>query len=290
MAIEFMADNEVLNDPAAHFFKSGNVVRNNVNNRLTPLRDALHSACPKGVKMEYDLWYDSGDGSIKGYVYTDLMSSCVLIRAANQRYTNSVMVEASHHHITPEADMVWDKIASQSSDKYALLDDAKPKDFVVFLPGTNIAADIVDWKKLNRAVEQGAYVKPHPISAPAVIAKLVNDYGEERVLPKKASGHYYLENASIIGCCTNSEMGLLGLIKEKSVYIFDLPEDNHMRTYTSIYRAIKVGDNFSGERLKRIISAPYSGFVSVFHSDWHGRILSYFNHLKEVPHVASINT
>ena len=29
-----------------------------------------------------------------------------------------------------------------------------------------------------------------------------------------------------------------------------------MRTYTSIYRAIKVGDNFSGEKLKRIISAP----------------------------------
>ena len=96
------------------------------------------------------------------------------------------MVEASHHHITPEADTVWDKIAGQSDDKYALSSDVEPKDFVVFLPGTNIAADIVDWEKLNRAVEQGAYVKPHPISAPAVITKLVNDYGEERVLPKKS--------------------------------------------------------------------------------------------------------
>ena len=84
MAIEFMAENEVLNDPAAHFFKSGNVRRNDINARLTPVRDALHSACPKGMKVEYDLWYDSGDGSIKGYLYTDLMSSCILIRAANQ--------------------------------------------------------------------------------------------------------------------------------------------------------------------------------------------------------------
>ena len=56
MALQKMADNEELGNAAAHFFKSGNVLRAKENKEVEELKDLLPAKGPNNTNIEYDLW------------------------------------------------------------------------------------------------------------------------------------------------------------------------------------------------------------------------------------------
>ena len=49
-----------------------------------------------------------------------------------------------------------------------------------------------------------------------MLAYLKTQFGEENIIEPRVSGHDLLENAKIVGCFTNSEMGLAALAKGKT--------------------------------------------------------------------------
>jgi len=286
MALTRLADKDELGNKAAHFFKSGNIMRTNENDHVALLKDLLPATGNWHLPLEYDVWYDMAEEQIFGYTYTDAFSKCLLIRVASFEKTMRTMALAAREPVTDEGIAFFNELKNNSTDKYKLSKRRqKEHKFVIFLPGTNIIDKVLDVEKTKRAIAQGAVIKCHPLTAPGMVAFLKSEYGRDKVLDKKISGHKLLEEASIVGCCSNSEMGIIALTKDKSVYLFDKTEDQQT-TYRAIYSAVT---NQNGAlcpiKLQRLFSAKYSGLIPYFIDNPQERIDYFFNFWKSNPHA-----
>lgn len=76
MAIKKLADDDSLGNKQAHFFKSGNIMRTEENDKVAELKHLLPEKGNWGTPLEYDIWYDVGEEEIKGYTYTDVFQKC----------------------------------------------------------------------------------------------------------------------------------------------------------------------------------------------------------------------
>tara|TARA_B110000908_G_C10244335_1_gene447945 strand:- start:1234 stop:2118 length:885 start_codon:yes stop_codon:yes gene_type:complete len=289
MALKKLADDDTLGNKSAHFFKSGNIVRTDENEKLTDLKNLLPKTGNWHTPLEYDIWYNIGEEHILGYTYTDCFSKCLMLRPASTEKSNRAMALAAREPVTDDGMAIFNELKNNSQDKYKLSKKKqKEHKFVIFLPGTNIIDKVLDYDKTKRALKQGAVLKCHPLTAPGMVAYLRSEFGRDKVLDKKISGHKLLEEASIVGCCTNSEMGILALTKGKSVYLFDKVDDQLMTTYKAIYNAVwGSNDQPSVERLQRLFSAKYSGLVPYFIDNPQERIDYFFNFWKSTPHALS---
>jgi len=285
MGLTRLADNDELGNKAAHFFKSGNIMRTDENNEVTKLTDLLPAYGNWHTPLEYDIWYDIAEEVITGYTYTDVFSKCLMLRVASWEKACRTMRLAAREPVTEEGLAIFNELRDNSHDKYKLSKRKQKKHkFVIFLPGTNILDKVLDYDKTKRAVAQGAVLKCHPLTAPGMVAYLKSEFGRENVLAKKLSGHRLLDEADIVGCCTNSEMGLIALAKGKTVYTFDL-NDKLQTTYCAIYKAVWGKDDMpSTERFIRLLSAKYSGIIPYFIDNPKERIDYYFNFWKAYPH------
>jgi hypothetical protein len=288
VALERLAENDVLGNPTAHFFKSGNIIRGEENDKLSELRELLPTIGPEHTRVEYDVWYDLGDKEkVHGYVYTDAMAKFIYLRVAGAYFSHKIMVEAAKEKITEEGERIFEDLGKNSVDKYRLRKARETFPFVVFLPGTNIINDAVNWDKLDNAVKQGAKLKCHPLSAAGLVANLKHKYGADNILDKKLSGHQLLAGASIVGCCENSEMGIVALAQGKTTYLFGKGA-KHL-TYSAIYNTVWAGGKPNKDMLKAILSSKYSGLVPVVSDTPADYINSFFNYYKDMPHVSPRN-
>ena len=286
MALKKLADNDVLGNKASHFFKSGNIMRAKENENLYKLRSLLPETGNFGVRLEYDIWFDADHPEIYGYVYTDAMSKFIYLRVASKKKSIHSMQVAAREKITEEGEKIFQELRDNSCDKYRLRKKKLNYPFVIFLPGTNILNKVVDIDKVKRAVAQGAVLKCHPLTAHGMVANLKYQFGYEKILDKKISGQQLLEEASIVGCCTNSEMGLIALAKGKTVYLFDKKKCDKMQTYEPLYKAVWNGTDYPDpNRLKSLLSAKYSGLVPYFIDNPQERIAHFFTFWKGTNHA-----
>lgn len=283
MSLKKLADNDELGNSVAHFFKSGNVLRAVDDQGLIDLKRLLPKNWNKGTKVEYDVWYSFPDDKIHGYVYTDLLTKFIYLRVASERFASEAMTRAAQSEVTDEGERLFAEIANNCGDKYRLRPSRNAYDFVIFLAGTNILNKVTDWAKIDNAVKQGAKLKCHPLTSAPAYQHLVHKYGGA-VIPKKVSGHQLLDEAAIVGCCDNSEMGIAALAKGKTVYRFGRRDE--WCTYSAIYRALEVKGRLSPDRLKSILSSPTSGLVPSNIDKPYDRIMRFFAEYKGIKHVA----
>ena len=285
MPMQKTALNEKLGDAATHFFKSGNIVRNRANDALERIVELLPPNGPNQTRLEYDVWYDPGDPNrVHGYVYTDIMTQFLYLRAAGAKWSHAVMNTAAEQPVTPRGEELLSHIASHGADKYLLRKTSESVPFVIFLAGTNIINEATDFSRLENAVRQGAKLKCHPLTAAPLMASLRQRFGSENVLDKKLSGHALLDRAAIVGCTDNSEMGLVALAKGKTVYRFG-PDSKRQFTYSAIYNAIWQNGRPSKNRFLGILSAPFSGLIPVGGADQSERVKAFFSYFRNIPHV-----
>ena len=140
---------------------------------------------------------------------------------------------------------------------------------------------------MENAIKQGAKLKCHPITAPGLVANLKHKYGAENILDKKLSGHELMTSASIVGCCENSEMGIVALAQGKKTYLFG--HGHKHLTYSALYNTIWKGGKANTDRLKAILSCKYAGLIPSVSENPQEYIDAFFNHYKEMPHVKPRN-
>jgi hypothetical protein len=282
-----LADNDELGNPVAHFFKSGNVLRSKDNDKLVQLKSLMPEKWINDTKIEYDVWYDfPNDKRIHGYVYTDVLTQFLYLRVASSMWAIDAMKRAAVTEITEEGERFFKEITNNSGDKYRLRRKGLKHDFVIFLPGTNILDKVTDWGKVDSAVKQGAKLKCHPLTSAPAYEHLVHKYGDA-VIDKKASGHELLDNASIVGCCDNSEMGIVALAKGKTVHRFGKQEQ--WCTYSAIYKALLHDGQLNADRLKAILSCKGSGLIPASIDYPQERINRFFLQYGQEEHVAPKN-
>ena len=160
-------------------------------------------------------------------------------------------------------------------------------DKVVFPPGSNLiqgGKNVLDWKKLDKKIEDGFVIKPHPITAHVWVAKYKMRYGADKVLDKKVGGHELLEKCKELAFCPNSQMGIEGLLLGKQIHSVATPrvarEKNHL-TYEAIYQGIAGKPCGSKTALLKILSSKRSGIVFHFDEDAEERVQRYLEQFWE---------
>ena len=286
MPLETLAFNDVLNNNIAHFFKSGNIRRSEVNKQLDKIHHLLPTKGNHGTNLEYDIWYDfKNEKKIRGYVYTDIMTKFVYIKPASSLYSLKLLKECVRGEITQEGEKIFDDIANQNADKYNLQTTDIGYPYVVFLAGTNILEEITDDVKLLKAIkEEGAKLKPHPLTSPFTMSFLKAKYGKDSLVNKNLSGHEILNRAKVVGCTTNSEMGLIALAQGKRVNLFDRPKIA-CKTYTHIYKVLFEQGYPVINDFKRLLSATNSGLIYHATEQPEEKIKNFFHYFNKVEHV-----
>ena len=286
MPIETLAFNDVLNNDIAHFFKSGNIRRSKSNDKLTKIHHLLPEKGNHGTNLEYDIWYDFvNEKKIRGYVYTDVMTKFVYLKPASSLYCKKILKESLQGNITKEGERIFNDIANNNADKYKLKTTDIEYPYVVFLAGTNIFQQVTDEIKLLKAVkEEGAKLKPHPLTSPFTLAYLRAKYGKNSLIHKNLSGHEILNKAKEVGCTTNSEMGLIALAQGKRIHLFDKP-DKTSKTYTHIYNVLFEKGHAVTNDFKRLLSSDYSGLIYHNSKNPKQNIKNFFKYFKDIPHV-----
>ena len=214
------------------------------------------------------------------------MTKFVYLRPASSLYCTKVMNDAVTSEITEEGLKIFEDISADDNDKYKLRKTDISYPFVIFLPGINIINDIIDRKKIKQAIDvYGAKLKCHPLTSPFAMSDLKNNFGKDALINKDLSGHAILDRAETVGCCTNSEMGLVALAKNKKVNLYDKKGLEKFYSYTSIYNALTRNSLLNTKGLKQILSCEFSGLISHKSSDPQDKINQFFNYFKEETHV-----
>lgn len=283
----YLTANEVAGDPLTHLLKSGCATRTDVSKQYGKFSKQIPSHW-RGLKIKYDVWYDmdhldekTNRTFLPSFLYTDMLNKCLYFRVPNNRLNTELfrtILLNSHERVN---NFVVHRITESLADKYNLLcsPDTEYYDRVVFLPGTNILENILDFDRVKKLVEhEGAKVKPHPLTTKFHQFILKKHFGENNVLNNNVSGFSYLLNAKVAFCCKNSEMGIGALLLKKAMCLVDKDSYSGPKTYGSLYDAILRSDVYSAsDALNRIISSEYSGIMHLDDPDAVQKMYNFFN-------------
>ena len=110
------------------------------------------------------------------------------------------------------------------------------------------------------------------------------DMTKDSLVNKNLSGHEILNRAKVVGCTTNSEMGLIALAQGKRVNLFDRPKVA-CKTYTHIYKVLFEQGYPVINDFKRLLSATNSGLIYHATEQPEERIKNFFHYFNKVEHV-----
>jgi hypothetical protein len=292
--------NDNLGVNSSHFFKSGNLIRPEEDMRkLVKIRELLPTKLPNKVRLEYDIWYDTGDPNrIHGYTYTDVLQKFIMLRACSDAQSAQLAKECISERSTNEyGQKIIDDIVNNNKDKYKLKKYRDSEKFVIFLPGTNIYTKMVDQEKCKALInEHGAKLKMHPLTSDTLKAHLKRTYGQSNLIDNKLSGHQVLEECETVGCSYNSEMGIVGTLKNKN-FVFIGKDKKEQTTYKHIYSSVfdewelgHFGENDSyRNRLVWFFSSYKNGMIYVDDPNAKEKIKNFFNYYRDRVHVAPKN-
>ncbi len=109
----YMSSNEWLGDSVTHFMKTGNALRSDENDELANISNLI----PKninGVKVEYDISYESPKDRIHGYKYTDLLTKVVMLSPCNSTISVENLINVIKKGPTEEGHAILAKLKATS--------------------------------------------------------------------------------------------------------------------------------------------------------------------------------
>jgi len=281
----YMSSNEWLGDPVTHFMKTGNALRSDENDDLANISQLIPKTV-NGVKVEYDISYESPRDRIHGYKYTDLLTKVIMVSPCNYEIAVNNLIEQIKKGPTEEGLAVLAKLKENLTDKYMLDEesDENVKDLVI-LPGTNLLTKEGGWcdmEKIDRLVEEGAYVKLHPITA-KVWQTMLNKRWGDKCINNDVALYPLLKNCERAYFCMSSETGISATILGKKLGLIDLKDRKGRGTFEHVYNALDrcgVKDTLYN-KFAALLSHPESGLVCVYHDNYQERIDAYFKYMNE---------
>lgn len=285
-----LSSNEWLNDTVTHFMKSGNMFRAKENDRLSQISMHINKT-ENGVKVEYDISYGSPPGVVTGYKFTDLLTQMVFLAPCNTEIATKNLIEQIRKGPTEEGHRIIKALTDNLQDKYMLDDDYSGAyqdiEEIVLLPGTNlITKDAVDFEKVDKAYQNGAWIKLHPITAKVWQTMLENKY-KDKVVPGSVSLYPILKKAKKVHFTMSSETGIAATLLSKGIGLIDSKETKAGKTFEAIYASLDrcgVKDKLIN-KLAAIMSHPESGLITIHHNDKREAVRLFFDNMKKYKHA-----
>lgn len=240
--------------------------------------DALAKHVPttyRGVPVEYDVSYNRPGPRIQGYKYADLLTCCLWIAPCNAGIAVQHIRQTLDRPITPAGVRVFQRLVEHAGDKYELFHAVSKPHAIVVMPGSNVLEQrVIDVAKVDAAVSQGAWIKPHPVTHDVDIDRMRERWGAQ-VLPLRKQLYPLLRQASMVYGTGYSETAFASILFGLPFRFIEQDLDSQHASYADILRGLGLyRDDVENrvETLLHLLSWPESGFVSVFHDDPQGCI------------------
>lgn len=257
---------DTLNDPLTHVERCGPVLRSAANEQLSALAELLPQDF-LGVPVEYDLTYESPANTIRGYKYTDLLTSCIWLAPCNTALSTRTITEVLARGPTNVGRAVVKAVTGSLQDKYRLLPAKHTPEVLVIMPGSNVLQhDVVDWTIVDKAVADGAWIKPHPITLKLDVLDMERRY-PGRVIHKDAALYGMLATCRKVYFPANSETGLVAGLLGKDATLINKTTVNAGATFAALYQSLDQC-RLNAPRIEKIaalFSHPETGMFSVHH-------------------------
>lgn len=146
---------------------------------------------------------------------------------------------------------------SHNLNKYKLRPTIRTYKKVVFLPGSNLYDTAVDHDLIHKAVNEGAVIKPHPITNWNALHHIQNTFGKQNVLNPKVSGWDLLVNAEDVFVASTSELFLYAIAHDKKISSIDIP--TMLNTSYRIPFDYLQQHNWSADRMNDMFNSKLSG-------------------------------
>lgn len=244
-----------LGDGYTKIQKTGTVGRSKRLDDLIVLSEQLTAATDKQVL--YDVYYPK-DPDFESIHYTEIFASALLITHCDDALRYEMVIKGIEDQSVTPIDP--SEMKSLQLDKYRLMRqyDYSPIPAVIFLPGSNLLEENVDWQFVYQLYKKGAKIKPHPITSSNWLIRLEQSF-PGAVYDESLSGHDLLKRAQTVYCTSASELGLLGKLMKKPVGLIDVDDaivDRHI--YRQLYAVIQTQPD-PHAALCRLLASPYSG-------------------------------
>lgn len=271
-------DQDRIDDAYTILTKIGNVSRAPALSKLKDMAPHVYDAFDGEVL--FDIYYDGGR-DFKSITFTEIFSHGLLISPCNDdmRYSMTLHALSDDDPAVPaERILGWGRI-----DKYQLRKrlSRKPVPAAVFLPGTNLLSDKVNWAQVQAAVDEGALVKMHPITSAGWERRLKREFGS-RLVSKGESGFDLLSAAERVYTTSNSEMGLLAILMDKPVNLVEAGVTSKRPIYRQLYEAVLPQDNPKAA-LEKVLGSRHAGFYWPWHDS--SRPLEIVNAMRGFAHA-----
>lgn len=250
--------------------------------QLEPIVNDIVKICP--LPLSYDVVRNQ-KAYFTEFTYTELVGGVLVTPQSNEismrmsmralQDTNSSIDENIEETIVAR----WS--ATNTLDKYKLVPATRLSKKVVFLPGSNLLRKIVSKENFFRYMfdNQDAVIKPHPLTNQLDIKFLTTNFGVNRVAKPDESGWEYLRDAAEVVTTSTSEMAIYAaLLKKKIVNITNFFEESAGAFHPITYFAFGISDpEQRRDTILKVLSSPYSGFVSPHQKEFKPRLQQYFN-------------
>lgn len=238
--------------------KTGNTARSAKLGLLTPAAKRIEQ-CFDGEVL-FDVYYNGKH--LESLTYTEIFSKGIMVSPCCD-YLRYKLVELAAEDTDPIV-TASDVLAGGNLDKYRLIKFRDPSAIpaVVFLPGTNLLKDSVDWKAVDTLVRDGAKIKLHPITSVPWRTRLEKQYGRV-IINRNISGYDVLKQAERVFTTVNSEMGLLAVLMGKPLGMIDETPVPHRPIYKQIYDVVLPETNRK-PLLEKILGSRKTGICWVW--------------------------
>lgn len=213
--------------------KTGNTARIAKLGRLTSAAQRLER-CFDGEVL-FDVYYNGK--RLESLTYTEIFSKGLMVSPCCDRLRYKLVELAAECSDLPVD--VGRILTGERLDKYRLIKHRGPSSIsaTVFLPGTNLLEESVDWTKVDRLVSDGAKIKPHPITSVPWRTRLKKKYGSA-VINRNVSGYDILTRTEQVFTTVNSELGMLAILMDKPVDLIDATPVPRRPIYKQIYDVV----------------------------------------------------
>ncbi len=231
-----------------------------------------------GFSLDYD---QSNAPRVLGLRYTEIFASLggILVGPKDTDKAMDMLAYALLNYTPTASGGIKDhsSFVSTMGDKYNLIDfDYDFPEKLCVLPGSNLLEQCVDKVALNKAVEGGAWIKPHPMTARKHRELFKREYGD-RLLPPDYSGVAAVKNAKVIYTSGSSELTLMALLLGK--HIIEIGCGDPLGGYMPIWKFLSV---YHDKRmvLNKLMSSVASGIF--FPHSTEAEMDTYFEIYKKV--------
>lgn len=259
MAEKLLLADKQIDSPMVHMTKIGQIPRSDANKTSEELGRIFISRCKElNITHSYDVTYGGYPDEVRyseffagaGGIQVGPACGKLVRRLYNRPYDESNNVDF--------CDLLNLK-TTPNNDKYKLHTyDIETMKGLVVLPGSNLLEGVVDKEKLNAAMILGAHLKMHPLTRDDHKAFLIEQYGEDKIIPTMYSGYKSMLNANVIYITGTSELGLYSMLLGKP--IIDIATGDQRGGYVDAFNRVVNAPNQKDE-LNQLLNNPASGII-----------------------------